>query len=92
MRIALKLTAPFTEAEFLPLQARFRETVIMGLRLTAGVAIRRLVEQYGMTPQECYGETLKRLLSQDLLAEEEGRLRLTGKGLLLANTVMAQLV
>jgi oxygen-independent coproporphyrinogen-3 oxidase len=29
---------PFQEAEFLPLYARFRESVIMGLRMTAGVS------------------------------------------------------
>ncbi|MDH3867475.1 MAG: coproporphyrinogen III oxidase family protein, partial [Desulfobulbaceae bacterium] len=83
---------PFKEAEFLPLCARFRETVIMGLRMTAGVSNSRLEKRFGLTPQIYYGETLNRLLSQELLEEGEGRLRLTHKGLLLANSVMAQLV
>ena len=83
---------PFKEAEFLPLCARFRETVIMGLRMTAGVSNSRLEKRFGLTPQIYYGETLNRLLRQELLEEGEGRLRLTLKGLLLANSVMAQLV
>jgi oxygen-independent coproporphyrinogen-3 oxidase len=83
---------PFKEAEFLTLCARFRETVIMGLRMTAGVSNSRLEKRFGLTPQIYYGETLNRLLSQELLEEGEGRLRLTHKGLLLANSVMAQLV
>jgi oxygen-independent coproporphyrinogen-3 oxidase len=83
---------PFKEAEFLSLCSRFRETVIMGLRMTAGVSNSRLENRFGLTPQIYYGDTLNRLLSQELLEEGEGRLRFTYKGLLLANSVMAQLV
>ena len=83
---------PFTEAEFLPLYARFRETVIMGLRMTAGVSIARMAERFGVTPQIHYGETLNKLIQQELLEDTGSRLRLTDKGLPLANTVMAQLV
>jgi len=83
---------PYSEAEFLPRQARFRETVIMGLRLTDGVSIARLKSRFGMTPSQHYGETLTKLASQKLLEETAGRLRLTQKGLVLANRVMAQLV
>jgi oxygen-independent coproporphyrinogen-3 oxidase len=83
---------PFKEAEFLPHFARFRETVIMGLRMTAGVSTTRLQNQFGMTPRTFYGETLNGLISRGFLEESENRLRLTQKGLLLANWVMAQLV
>jgi len=83
---------PYTEAEFLPLAARFRETVIMGLRMTAGVSITRLEKQFGLTPQQYYGNIINRLKSEDLLEEVKCRLRLTRKGLLLANRVMEELV
>ncbi len=83
---------PFKEAEFLPLYARFRESVIMGLRMTKGVSISLLEKQYGVTPQKYYGETLESLLKQKLLEEKDNRLRLTKKGLLLANRAMVQLV
>jgi oxygen-independent coproporphyrinogen-3 oxidase len=83
---------PFIEGEFLPLGARFRETVIMGLRMTAGVSIARLEQQFGMTPGEHYGRILQELLAEGMVQEEGGRLRLTEQGLLLANRVMAQLV
>ena len=83
---------PFKEAEFLPLYARFRESVIMGLRMTKGVSISLLEKQYGVTPQKYYGETLESLLKQKLLEEKDNRLRLTKKGLLLANRIMVQLV
>jgi oxygen-independent coproporphyrinogen-3 oxidase len=83
---------PYTEAEFLPREARFRETVIMGLRMIAGVSVSRLEKQFGLTPQEYYGNILNRLKNEDLLEEVKSRLRLTQKGLLLANRVMEQLV
>jgi oxygen-independent coproporphyrinogen-3 oxidase len=83
---------PFKEAEFLSLCARFRETVIMGLRMIGGVSISRLEKQFGLTPQIYYGETLDSLIRKQLLVAEKGRLRFTPKGLLLANRVMTQLV
>lgn len=83
---------PFREAEFLSLQAGFRESVIMGLRMTAGVSVPLLEKRYGMTPEKYYGETLRSLFGQKLLEEKNDRLRLTENGILLANSVMAQLV
>jgi oxygen-independent coproporphyrinogen-3 oxidase len=83
---------PFREAEFLSLKARFRESVIMGLRMTAGVSVSLLEKRFGITPVKYYGETLKILFDQKLLEEKNDRLRLTEKGLLLANRVMVQLV
>ena len=82
----------FREAEFLSLHAGFRESVIMGLRMTAGVSVPLLVRRYGMTPEKYYGDTLKVLFEQKLLEEKNDRLHLTEKGILLANGVMAQLV
>ena len=76
----------------MPIDARFRESVIMGLRMTAGVSISLLEKQYGMTPGKYYGEILELLLNQELLEEKHNRLRLTKAGMLLANRVMAQLV
>jgi len=84
--------APYVEAEFLPLEARFRETVIMGLRMTAGVSIKSLKDRFGLTPQQYYGEIIGKLMSDKLLEEADSRLKLTRKGLLLANRVMEQLV
>jgi oxygen-independent coproporphyrinogen-3 oxidase len=83
---------PFREAEILPLSARFRETVIMGLRMTSGVSISRLQERFGTTPQIYYGEVLLSLIRDGLLEEVHKRLRLTKRGLLLANRVMTCLV
>ncbi len=83
---------PFREGEFLSLKARFRESVIMGLRMTAGVSIPMLEKQYALSPQEYYGEALKVLIKQEFMEKTKSRLRLTKKGMLVANQVMSQLV
>jgi oxygen-independent coproporphyrinogen-3 oxidase len=83
---------PFREGEFLSLEASFRETIIMGLRRTEGISCRRLEQRYGLTPAAYYGNTLKLLIQDKLLEIHRDHLRLTDRGLLLANQVLAQLV
>jgi len=83
---------PFMEAEFLSIEARFRETVIMGMRMRSGVSISLLENRFGMEPGKYYGDTLKALFEQDLVEIRRNRLRLTASGVLLANQVMALLV
>ncbi|MBW2467077.1 MAG: radical SAM family heme chaperone HemW [Deltaproteobacteria bacterium] len=83
---------PYKDGEFLPLEARFRESVVMGLRMTEGVSIARLRRRYGITPGRYYGKTLKDLIEQGLLEEKHNMLRLTKRGMTLANRIMARLV
>lgn len=83
---------PFTEGEILSCTARFRETVIMGLRMTEGVSCRHLFDRFGLTPQEYYGAELTGFVEQGLVEEDGDRLRLTEKGLPLANQVLMHLV
>jgi oxygen-independent coproporphyrinogen-3 oxidase len=83
---------PFSEGEFLSEKARFNESVIMGLRMTEGVSISLLEKEFGIKPDQHYGETLNLLIKEELLEYNEDRLRLTHKGVLLANRVMAELV
>jgi oxygen-independent coproporphyrinogen-3 oxidase len=83
---------PFRDGECLSLEASFRETIIMGLRRTGGVSCRRLEKRYGLMPAVYYGKTLQRLLQERLLEMRRDNLRLTDRGLLLANQVLADLV
>lgn len=80
------------EMERLDREAAFRETVIMGLRLLAGVSITALRRRFAIDLPLYYGQTLGHLLDQHLLDLQGDRLFLTRKGLPLANRVMAELV
>ncbi|MCI5211952.1 MAG: hypothetical protein D3910_24955, partial [Candidatus Electrothrix sp. ATG2] len=82
----------WAEKERLDQDAAFRETVIMGLRMTAGVSLAELQKRFGRDPEIYYSENLHRLIRQGMLHIAQGRLQLTDQGLLLANTVMAALV
>ncbi|WPD23809.1 MAG: radical SAM family heme chaperone HemW [Candidatus Electrothrix scaldis] len=82
----------WAEQEQLDPEASFRETVIMGLRMTAGLSLAELEDRFGFDAEDYYGETLERLLRQGLLRIVQGYLQFTAEGLLLANAVMAELV
>lgn len=80
------------EVERLEVEATFRETVVMGLRMTAGVSLATLKQRFGIELLAYYGSVLPRLFGQGVLVLEEDRLRLSGRGLAVANRVMAELV
>ncbi len=80
------------EEETLESQASFRETVIMGLRMNSGVSVRMMEKRYGISPYSYYGQTLQRLISTGMLEKSSAFLRLTSKGRMFANRIMADLV
>lgn len=80
------------DEERLDMEARFRETVVMGLRLLAGVSAAELRQRFGLDLATYYGPVLERLLAQGWLLLHQGQLRLSPTGLPLANRVMAELV
>ncbi len=85
-------TTAWQEKERLTREERFRETVIMGLRMLYGVSLEEMNQRFGINLVKYYGSTLTSLIEQQLLEIDHKRLHLTSRGLLLANTVMAELV
>ena len=83
---------PTAESEKLGLNEAFRETVMLGLRLTKGVSAKRLYRRFGLDLKMEYGELLEDMIDQELLVLSSGYLRLTETGLKLANRVMAELI
>lgn len=80
------------ESEKLSLEASFRESVIMGLRMIEGVSYRALYDRYGIYLRDHYGEILDPLLQNGYVEFTSSHFRLTKKGRFLANQVMAELV
>ncbi len=80
------------EREKLSLQESFRETVIMGLRLTNGISEKRLQQRFGLSFAAMYGTELDRLADRHLVNYDGDRLALTDRGRRFANQVMAELV
>lgn len=80
------------EKESLPKESSFRETVIMGLRMTCGVSRETLCKRYGLHIESYYGKTLSKLINANLIELTDTHLRITKKGFPFSNTIMAELV
>jgi oxygen-independent coproporphyrinogen-3 oxidase len=84
---------PPHEAETLAADAKARERVVLGLRLTRGIATSEWKERTGFTLAELYpGGEVETLVGRGLLESVDGALRLTERGLDLADEVFIDLV
>lgn len=82
----------WSDMEELDREARFRETVVMGLRMMDGISREELVHRFGLDVFDYYTKILERLEQQRLVNIEGDRLRLTQVGMNFANQVMVLLV
>jgi oxygen-independent coproporphyrinogen III oxidase len=85
-------TSLIIESEKLSREDSFKESVIMGLRMTKGVSLNRLASRYHLDLEEFYGDVLKKFINWEMLEKTPTYLKLTEKGRPLANLVMAELV
>ena len=68
------------------------ETVFLGLRMLRGVDVNAFRQRYGMTPQEAFPHEIADLVERGLIEMTPDAIRLTHRGLLLANDVFAEFV
>ena len=68
------------------------DALILGLRLLEGVDEAAFEARFGVAPREAFGPAIERHEGLGLLEREGGRLRLSDRGLLLANEVFADLL
>lgn len=79
-------------AEGLSPKARFRESMIMGLRLVQGVHLTQLEHQSGLSHQQVYGFLVEELVSKGHLQYKAGYLCIPESLLGVANQILHQLV
>ena len=82
--------SPVATREALTREQRMFETVFLGLRMARGVDLAAFARERGEDFDARHGATAKRLLDQGLLERADGFLRLTRKGLPVADSVMAE--
>jgi len=68
------------------------DTLIMGLRLNEGVSLAEFRRRFGPDADEDYAATFEEFVSLGLLERANGRIRLTGRGRLLANELFTRLL
>jgi oxygen-independent coproporphyrinogen-3 oxidase len=77
-----------TERRELTAEERWQEAVITGLRLAAGISIAAVAETYGVDLDARFGPDLARFQDAGAMARDGDRLRLTRRGMLVANEVL----
>ena len=78
------------EISVLSLREQMEEFMFLGLRMTQGVSGKDFLQRFGQEMDEVYRDPIRRFTDAGLLVREEDRIRLTFRGLDLANTVMAE--
>ena len=68
------------------------EAIFMGLRLNEGIDVHKFGKEYGVDLRARFGPDLGPCMAQGLLIDDDGRWRLSRKGMLLSNEVMRTFV
>ncbi|MFQ5957510.1 MAG: radical SAM family heme chaperone HemW, partial [Candidatus Brocadiales bacterium] len=69
---------------------RAAETLVMALRMTSGIKEEDFARRTGFSLRELYGEVIDRECKLGLISMKRGKLRLTRKGLFVADSVMVE--
>jgi oxygen-independent coproporphyrinogen-3 oxidase len=77
------------ERTIITTQQAIEETYFLGLRMTQGLELLAIKEEFGIAAVDQYREAITDLVQRELLTIEDGWLRLTPQGRLLSNEVFA---
>jgi oxygen-independent coproporphyrinogen-3 oxidase len=85
--------SPFSNAEELSPRVRMGETMMLGLRLLhEGVSDEEFFARHGVSLDEVFGPTIAELAEIGMLERHPDHVRLTHRGLMLANDVCARFI
>lgn len=84
--------SPGEELSILKEREAMSEMLFLGLRMMEGVDGNRFSQEFGIALEEAYPEQLDELLAEGMLEWQSGRLRLTARGIILANQVVVRFV
>jgi oxygen-independent coproporphyrinogen-3 oxidase len=78
--------------EKLSLRKRMIETIILGLRTKDGVGYKKFKTRFKVDINNTFHRQFKKLVNLGLLQRDDNRIKLTNKGIFLANTVFREFV
>ena len=68
------------------------ETLMLGLRMLKGISIMKFEDRFQTSIKSIYGGVIASLKEKELITIEQGQLRLSKKGLFLANSVILEFI
>lgn len=68
------------------------EFMMLGLRKTAGVAVSEFKRRFGHEPEFFYGDVIDKFIGFGMLSRDGDRIKLTARGLDVANSIMCEFV
>lgn len=83
---------PISNSERMTGQAEKAETLMLALRKREGIYLVDYTERFGEKIDVAFGETIEKWMDLGLLEQHEAHLRLTQRGLFLANEVFVDLI
>lgn len=78
---------PLLDSTFPTQTEQMEEEMFLGLRMNKGVSKQRFNEKFDQPIEQVYGQTIKDLISKDLLFEKDGYIAMTERGKVIGNTV-----
>jgi len=83
---------PIDNGERLPLRKRMIETIILGLRTKDGVSYKEFAKRFKVDINNTFYKPIKKLVNSGLLQKDNCKIKLTKKGIFLANTVFREFI
>ncbi|MBU4350638.1 hypothetical protein KJ599_09990 [bacterium] len=83
---------PIDHGEKLSLRKRMIETIILGLRTKDGIGCKKFKTRFGVNLNNIFSKQINKLVNLGLLQRDDNRIKLTKKGIFLANTVFREFV
>ncbi|AOY77571.1 radical SAM family heme chaperone HemW [Clostridium formicaceticum] len=83
---------PVATRNLLSRRDEISETMFLGLRMIEGVTVRDFEARFRQTPLQIYGKTLEKLKKQQLITYNDDFVKLTPKGIDLANLVFQEML
>ena len=83
---------PIDQGEKLSLRKRMIETIILGLRTKDGVSYKKFKARFKVDINNTFHKQIKKLVNLRLLLKDDCKIKLTKKGIFLANTVFREFV
>jgi len=92
IRVVMSDKLPVDNGEKLSLRKRMIETIILGLRTKNGISYKKFITRFKVDITTTFPRQIKKLVNLGLLEKDDHKIKLTQKGIFMANIVFREFV